>query len=109
MKPEKTRLVGRGKDNERLQEYRPSQQGRKRIAELHTQIYKRFFHYCETMGTGPLREYQQNNHESWLNNNFSDGEGQVSEIKQQKCPVSPLKKFKKHESQPHPPQTDRES
>ena len=98
LKPEKTRIVGRGKDNERLQEYRPSQKGRKRIAELKTQIYNRFVHYCETLGTTPLKKYQQNNHESWLNNNLSDGESQVSLIKQQKCPVISLKKFKKHET-----------
>ena len=98
LKPKKTRIVGRGKDNERLQEYRPSQQGRKSIAKLNTQIYNRFFHYCETLGTTPLKEYQQNNHESWLNNNLSDGESQLSQKKQQKCPLSALKKFKKHET-----------
>ena len=98
LKAEKTRIVGRSKDNERLQVCRPSQQGRERIAELNTQSYNRFFHYCETLGTTPLKEYQQNNHESWLNTNLSEGESQVSQMKQQKCPVSAPKKFKKHET-----------
>ena len=86
LKPEKTRIVGRGKDNERLQAYRPSQQGKKRIAELNTQIYNRFFHYCETLGTTPLREYQQNNHESWLNNNFSTGKARCAKLINRNAP-----------------------
>ena len=63
LKSEKTRIVGKGSDQERLQEYRPQQQARKRIVELNIQFYKRFFHYCETLGTTPLRETQQNNHD----------------------------------------------
>ena len=64
LKPEKTRTVGKGTDNERLQEYRPSQQVRKRIAELNVQIYNRFFSFCETLGSTPLKEFQLNNHVS---------------------------------------------
>ena len=58
LNPEKTRIVGRGTDNERIQEYRPSQQVRKRIVELNIQMYNRFFSYCETLGTTPLKEFQ---------------------------------------------------
>ena len=61
LKPDKTRIVGKGKDNERIQEYRPSQFGRKRIVELDIEIYNRFFHYCQSLGTTPLQEFQQNN------------------------------------------------
>ena len=56
LKPNKTRFVGRGKESEQIQEYRPNQTGRKRIVELNTEIYNRFFHYCETLGTTPLQE-----------------------------------------------------
>ena len=43
LKPEKTRIVGKRSDHERLQEYRPPQQARKRIVKLNIQIYNRFF------------------------------------------------------------------
>ena len=84
-KPDKTRIVGKGEESERIQEYRPSQNGRKRIIELNIQIYNRFFHYCETLGTTPLQEFQQNKKESWVNNNQSDGESQTNRAKQDKC------------------------
>ena len=64
LKPDKTSIVGKGSDHERLQEYRPPQQARKLIVELNRQMYNRFFHYCETLEITPLKEYQQNNHES---------------------------------------------
>ena len=100
LNPEKTRIVGKGSDNERLQKYRPSQRGRKQIiVELNIRIYNRFFHhYCETLGTTPLKEYQQNNHESWLGQILSDSESQVSHVKQEKCPTNALKTFRKHET-----------
>ena len=98
LKAEKTRIVGKGSNHERLQEYRPPQQARKRIVELNVQMYNRFFHYCETLGTTPLKEYQQNNHESWVVQNLSDNESQVSNIRQEKCPTNAMKKFRKHET-----------
>ena len=64
LKPDKTRIVGKGKQSEGIEEYRPNQAGRKRIVELNIEIYIRFFHYCETLGTTPLLEFQQNNNES---------------------------------------------
>ena len=66
--------------------------------ELNTEIYNRFFHYCETLGTTPLSEYQQNNNESWLYNNQSDGDSELSGTKEDRCPTNALKKFKKHET-----------
>ena len=42
LKSDKTRFVGKGKESERIQEYRPSQNGRKRIVELNIAIYNRF-------------------------------------------------------------------
>ena len=99
LKPDRTRIVGKGKESERIQEYRPHQAGRKRIVELNTEIYNRFFHYCETLGTTPLSEYQQNNNESRLHNNQSDGESETSRTKQDRCPTNALKKFKKHETE----------
>ena len=60
LKPDRTRIVRKGKESERIQEYRPNQASRKRIVELNVEIYNRFFHYCETIGTIPLLEYQQN-------------------------------------------------
>ena len=65
LKLDKTRIVGKGKESERIQEYRPNQAGQKRIAELNIEIYNRFFHYCETLETTPLQEFQQTNNESW--------------------------------------------
>ena len=82
LKPDKTPIVGKGKDSECIQEYMANQSGRKRIAELNIEIYNRFFHFCETLGTTPLWEYQQNNNESWLHNNQSDGESEISQTKQ---------------------------
>ena len=96
LKPDRLRIVGKGRDNERLQEYRPSQKGRKQIEKLNIEIYNRFFHYCKTIGTTPHQEYQAKNYEPWLNN--SDGESQTSHIQHEKCPTSALKKLKKHES-----------
>ena len=98
LKPDKTRIVGKGKENEQIQKYRPNQTGRKRIVELNTEIYNRFFYYCETLGTTPLQEFQQNNNDSWLTNNQSDGESETSKTKQDKCPTKALKRFKKHET-----------
>ena len=69
LKPDKTRIVGKGNESERIQEYRPNQAGRKPIAELNIEIYNRFFHYRETLETTPLQGFQQNNDESWINNN----------------------------------------
>ena len=98
LKPEKTRIVGKGSEHERLQEHRPPQQAQKRIVELNIQIYNRFFHYWETLGTTPLRAFQQNNHESWVIQNSSDSESQMSNVRQDKCPTNALKKFRKHET-----------
>ena len=98
LKPDGTRIVGKGKESERIQEYRPNQASRKRIAEINIKIYNRFFRYCETLETTPLLEYQQNNNESWLQNNQSDGESETSHIKRDKCLTNALKKFKKHET-----------
>ena len=44
----------------------------------------------------PHQEHQQNNHESRLNN--SDGESQVSQVRNEKCPTNTLEKYKKHET-----------
>ena len=98
LKPDKKRIVGKDKDSERIQEYRPSQTGRKRIFELNIEIYNCFFHYCETLGSTHLPEFQQNNYESWINNNQSDGESRASRTKQDKCPTNTLKKLRKHET-----------
>ena len=98
LKPDKTRIMGRGKESERIQEYRPNQAGRKRIPELNIEIYNRFFHYCETLETTPLQEFQQNNNKSWINNNQSDGESHTSRAKQDKCPTNALRRFRKHET-----------
>ena len=98
LKPDKTRIVGKGKKSERIQEYRPSENGRKTIVTLNIEIYNRFFHYCETLGTTPLQEFQQNNIESWENNNQSDGGSQTSRAKRDKCPTNALQNFRKQET-----------
>ena len=98
LKPDKTRIVGRGKESERIQEYRPNQAGRKRITELNIEKYNRFFHFCETLETTPLQEFQQNNNESWINSSQSDGESHTSRVKQDKCPTNALRRFRKHET-----------
>ena len=89
--------MGKGTDNERLQEYRPSQQVRKRIVELNVQIYNRFFSFCDTLGTTPLKAFQQNNYESWITQS-SDTESQTSNVRQEKCPTNAIKKFRKQET-----------
>ena len=60
-------------------------------------IYNRFFYYCESLGPTPLREFDENIHESWINAS-SDTESQFSHAKTEKCPTNILRKFKKHES-----------
>ena len=97
LQPNRTRIVGKGKDNERILEYRPSQQDRKEIEKLNILIYNRFFYHCEKLGTTPLREFNENLHESWINTS-SDNESQISHVKTEKCPTNILKKFKKNES-----------
>ena len=66
--------------------------------ELNIQIYNRFVHYCETLGTTLLKENQQNIQESWIIQNVSDNESQVCNIRQEKCPTNAVKKFRKHET-----------
>ena len=68
-----------------------------KIEKLNILNYNRFFHHCEKLGTTPLREFNENIHESMLNTS-SDNESQISHIKTEKCPTNILKKFKKHES-----------
>ena len=97
LKPEKMRIVAKGTDNERLQEYRTSQQVRKIIVELNVQMYNRFFSFCETLGTTPLKEFQLNNHVSWVTQS-SNTESQTSNIRQKKCPTNAIKKFRKYET-----------
>ena len=100
LKPNKTRIVGRGSENERIQEYRPSQEGRKQIERNNILIDNRFFDFCEKIGTTPLRDFHENVKESWLNPS-SDREIQISELRE-KCPTNVLRKIKKHESEFNP-------
>ena len=97
LQPNKTGIVGKGGENERILDYRPTQQERKEIERINILIYNRFFNYCETIGTTPLQEFNENIHESWISNP-SDNESQVSHLKTEKFPISILKKFKRHES-----------
>ena len=97
IQPNRTRIVGKGSENERIQQYRPSQQDRKEIERINIMIYNRFFNYCKNLGTTPLREFNENIHESWINVS-SDNESQISHLKTEKCPTNILKKFKKHKS-----------
>ena len=59
LKPDKTRIFGKRKYNERLQEYQLSQIGRKRIVVLKIEVYNRFFHYCETLGSTPYKSFSK--------------------------------------------------
>ena len=98
MKPNKTRIVGKGGDNKRIQEYRLSQEGRKQIERIRNiLIYIRFFHFSDNIGTTLLREFHENVSESWLNP-YSDKESQLSQFRKTKCPTNALRKFQKHES-----------
>ena len=80
LQPNKTRIVGKGGENERILDYRPTQQERKEIERINILIYNRFFNYCETIGTTPLKEFNENMHVSWISNP-SDNESQVSHLK----------------------------
>ena len=97
LQPNRTRIVVRGSENERLQQYRHSQQDRKEIERINIMLYNRFFHSCKSLGTTPLREFIENIHESWINAS-SDSESQISHIKTGKCPTNILRKLRKHES-----------
>ena len=61
------------------------------------EIYNRFFHNYQLIGTTPLQEFQQNNLESRVTNN-SDVEGQTSYVKQDRFPATVQRKFRHHES-----------
>ena len=82
LKPYKTRVMGKGRDNERLEEYHPSQQGRKEIEWINIMICNRCFHHCETLGTTPRREFNEIIHGSWINASL-DTESQASQLKQE--------------------------
>ena len=72
-------------------------------------IYIQFFHYCKGLGTTPLRDFNENIHESWINAS-SDSERQVSQLKKkEKWPTNVLRKFKKHECQPYQIKTNRQT
>ena len=43
LRPDRLRIVGKGRDNESLQEYRSLQKDRKQIEKLNIEIYNRFF------------------------------------------------------------------
>ena len=43
--PQRIRIFGKGRENERVQEYRTGQQGRKQAVNLNILIYSRIFHY----------------------------------------------------------------
>ena len=93
---QRTRIVGKGyRDNERVQEYRPIQEGRKQMEKLNILIYNKFFDYCDIIGTTQLQVFPQNNRESWLNN-VTEGYGQDSYVKQDKCPTDVLRMFRRH-------------
>ena len=97
LKPEKTRIVGK---EATLRDTRISASlasTKKNSGIKHTKIQSLLPH-CETLRTTPLKEYQLNNHESWIIPNLSDNESQVSNIRQEKCPTNALKKFRKHET-----------
>ena len=64
LQPNRTRIVGKGSENELIQQYRPSQQDRKEIERINIMIYNRFFNYCESLGTTPMRNFNENIHES---------------------------------------------
>ena len=64
LQPNKIRIVGKCRDNERVQEYRPSQHGQKEIERINIMTYNQFFHYCESLGTTPPREFNEKIHES---------------------------------------------
>ena len=93
LQPNRTRIVGKGSENECLQQYCPSQQDRKEIERINIMIFNRFFHYSESLGTTPLREFNKNIHESWINAS-SDSESQISHVKTEKCPANILKNSK---------------
>ena len=83
LQPNKTRIVGKGGENERILDYHPTQQERKEIERINILIYNRFFNFCETIGTTPLKEFNENMHESLISNP-SDNESQVSHLKTEK-------------------------
>ena len=96
LQPQRTRKAGKGKDNERVQEYRPNQQGRNQVERLNIEINNQFFLYCELIVTTPLQVFLQNNNESWMSTN-SVRENQTSHVKQDRCPTTVLRKFRRHE------------
>ena len=97
LQPQRTRIVGKAQEIERVQEYRTNQQGREQTERINILIYNGLLHYCATIVSMPLQEFQQNNNETWIIS-ISDGECQVSHVKQVKCSTDVQRKFRRHES-----------
>ena len=55
LKPNKTRIVGSGSENERIQQFRPSLEGRKQIERINILSYNRFFDFCEKNWNNPTQ------------------------------------------------------
>ena len=72
--PERTRIVGKGKDSERIQKYRLSKLSRKTYRGNEHSDLQPVLPLLRDTGNVDLREFQQYNNEVWLNNNISDGE-----------------------------------
>ena len=96
LQPNKTRIVGKGRKNERIQEYRQSQEGRKQTEKINKMIFNRCFQNSETLGSTLLKEFQENVNEALLNPS-SDGESKINQLKQEKWPTKVLRIFRKHE------------
>ena len=96
LQPNKTRIVGKGREKERIQEYRPSQEGRKQTEKINIMIFNRCFQNSETLGSTPLKEFQENVNEALLNPS-SDSESKINQLKQEKWPTKVLRIFRKHE------------
>ena len=93
--------MGKGRENGRTQEYRPSQQGRKEIEKINiTKIQ-----YCETLGTTPLREYNKNRQSLESMHHQTAKARPVNSSR--KMPDQCAEKFPEtRQRKPHPPETD---
>ena len=99
LQPGRTRIVGKGKFNERIQSYRTGQRGRKAIAHLNNQIYDRYARYCETIGSTPQIELmRENRHQLHEISSESDDYSVLNRERSKRCPTSILRKYPKHET-----------
>ena len=96
LQPGRTRIVGKGSINERVQCYRTGQRGRKAVVHLNNLIYDRLARYCESIGSTPSIEIMKFNRKFFAEEISDSDDNSAVADKLEKCPTTILRKYPKH-------------